>query len=96
MFASDLASMRVLFRLRKGELDPEATEALLDTARASVSATLDARDAKDAPVLRLSRRSRIENLGGANAMTSLRRRLVHIERTAAQVAALAAKVAKQG
>ena len=96
MFASDLASMRVLFRLRKGELDAEATEVLLDTARATVSATLEAQGAKDAPVLRLSRRSRIENLGGANAMTSLRRRLVHIERTAAQVAALAAKVAKQG
>ena len=44
--------------------------------------------------MHLSRRSRSENLGGPNAMISLRRRLVHIERTAERVAALAAKVTK--
>ena len=96
LFASDLASMRVLFRMRASELEPAATDALLETARTAVALSLGAPDAKDAPVARLSRRSRRENLGGANAMTSLRRRLVHIERTAERVAALAAKVAKLG
>ena len=92
LFASDLASMRVLFRMRAGELEPAATEALLEAARTNVALSLATPDAKDAPVARLSRRSRSENLGGPNAMTSLRRRLVHIERTAERVAALAAKV----
>jgi uncharacterized membrane protein YccC len=94
MFASDLASMRVLFRLRAGELEPAVTDALLETARTAVALALGAPDATDAPVPRLSRRSRSENLGGPNAMISLRRRLVHIERTAERVAALAAKVVK--
>jgi uncharacterized membrane protein YccC len=94
LFASDLASMRVLFRLRAGELEPVATDALLEAARTTVALALGAPDAKDAPVARLSRRSRSENLGGPNAMISLRRRLVHIERAAEQVAALAAKVTK--
>jgi uncharacterized membrane protein YccC len=92
LFASDLASMRVLFRMRASELEPAATEALLEAARTNVALSLAAPDAKDAPAARLSRRSRSENLGGPNAMTSLRRRLVHIERTADRVAALAAKV----
>ena len=96
LFASDLASMRVLFRMRAGELEPAATDALLETARTYVTLALGAPDAKDAPVARLSRRSRSENLGGPNAMISLRRRLIHIERSAEQVAALAAKVAKLG
>jgi tellurite resistance protein len=96
LFASDLASMRVLFRMRAGELEPAATEALLETARTNVALSLGAPDAKDATVARLSRRSRSENLGGANAMISLRRRLIHIEHAAERVAALAVKVTKPG
>ncbi|MGA7675317.1 MAG: FUSC family membrane protein [Rhizomicrobium sp.] len=96
LFASDLASMRVLFRMRASELEPGGTDALLETARTAVALSLGAPDAKEAPAMRLSRRSRSENLGGANAMISLRRRLVHIERTAERVGALAAKVAKPG
>jgi uncharacterized membrane protein YccC len=94
LFASDLASMRVLFRMRASELEPAATDALLEAARTNVALSLGAPDAKDAPAMRLSRRSRSENLGGANAMISLRRRLVHIEHTAERVAALAARVTK--
>jgi hypothetical protein len=88
--------MRVLFRMRAGELEPAATDALLEAGRNAVVLSLAAPDAKDTPVARLSRRSRGENLGGANAMISLRRRLVHIEHTAERVAALAAKVTKLG
>ena len=95
LFASDLASMRVLFRMRAGELEPTATDTLLEAARTNVALSLGAPEAKDAPAMRLSRRSRSENLGGANAMISLRRRLIHIEHTAERVAALAARVTKQ-
>ena len=90
LLASDFASMRVLFRMRKNELDPTAADALLETARASLAVTLDGRTAKDAPA-RLSRRSLGKSLGGQNAMVSLRRRLVHIEHNAERVAALAAR-----
>jgi uncharacterized membrane protein YccC len=92
LLASDLASMRVLFRLRGAELDPVTTDSLLETTRNEVAHFLSAKPAKDVPVPRLSRRTRGENLGGPNAMTSLRRRLVHIERSAERVGALAAKV----
>ncbi|MGA7711347.1 MAG: FUSC family membrane protein [Rhizomicrobium sp.] len=95
LLASDLASMRVLFRLRAKELEPEATEALLETARMNVALSLGAHEAKDAPLPRLSRRSLGDNIGGQNAMVSLRRRLIHIERTAERVSALAAKAEKE-
>ncbi|MDE2494582.1 MAG: FUSC family protein [Alphaproteobacteria bacterium] len=95
LLASDLASMRVLFRLRAKELEPATTEALLETARMNVAAALTLPGTKDAPVTRLSRRTRGQNLGGANAMTSLLRRLVHIERTAERVGALAAKALQE-
>ncbi|MDE2265935.1 MAG: FUSC family protein [Alphaproteobacteria bacterium] len=91
LLASDLASMRVLFRLRAKELDPAVTETSLAMARANVAAVLSAPEATEKPLARLSRRTRGENLGGANAMVSLRRRLVHIERAAERVGALAAK-----
>ena len=89
LLASDLASMRVLFRSRAQELEPHATEQLLDTARTNVALALGAHEAKDAQVPRLSRRGLGESLGGHNAMISLTRRLIHIERTAERVAALA-------
>jgi hypothetical protein len=94
LLASDLASMRVLFRNRAKELDPEATEKLLATARNNVALTLSAHEAKATPQWRLSRRSLGASLGGHNAMVSLTRRLIHIERTAERVSALAAKALK--
>jgi len=94
LLASDLASMRVLFRTRKAELDADATEKLLATARSNLVLTLDAGTAKQVHTARLSRRSLGASLGGHNAMVSLTRRLIHIERTAERVAALAAAVTK--
>jgi hypothetical protein len=95
LLASDLASMRVLFRTRKNELDAEAAEKLLDTARENVSLTLTTPDIKDKTPMRLSRRSLGDSLGGHNAMVSLTRRLIHIERAAGRVSALAAQYFKQ-
>jgi uncharacterized membrane protein YccC len=92
MLASDLASMRVLFRNRAQELDPQATEQLLDTARTNVALTFDTHQNKEEPVARLSRRSLGKSLGGHNAMISLRRRLIHIEKSAERVAVIAANV----
>jgi len=89
LLASDLASMRVLFRMRAKELEPETTERLLEIARNNVALTLESHATKEAPVARLSRRSLGESLGGHNATISLTRRLIHIERTAERVAALA-------
>ena len=91
LLASDLASMRVLFRMRAGELDPETTERLLEIARGNVALTLDSHAAEQTALARLSRRGLGESLGGHNAAISLTRRLIHIERTAERVAALAAK-----
>ena len=96
LFASDLASMRVLFRMRAKELDPEVTERVLEIARANLALTLASHEAKDAPVARISRRSMGDSLGGHNAMLSLTRRLIHIERTAERVAALAGKALHAG
>lgn len=93
LLTSDLASMRVLFRLRAKELEAETADTLLKTARASVAQALEAPVAGKHVPARISRRAPTENLAGANAMNSLRRRLVHIERTAERVAALAAKAA---
>lgn len=95
LLASDLASMRVLFRTRKNELDAEAAEKLLDAARENVALTLTSPETKDKAPMRLSRRSLGDSLGGHNAMVSLTRRLIHIERAAGRVSALAAQYFKQ-
>lgn len=91
LMASDLASMRVLFRSRKAELDADAAEKILDAARENVAQVL-ATPSKDRGPMRLSRRSLGDSLGGHNAMVSLTRRLIHIERTAGRLSALAAKI----
>ncbi|MDE2183798.1 MAG: FUSC family protein [Alphaproteobacteria bacterium] len=93
LFASDLASMQVLFRMRKGELDFRAADALLEAAQANVTLSLSSRKAY-ASIGRLSRRSLGHNLGGHDAMVSLRRRLVHIEHNTKRVATLAARVSQ--
>lgn len=94
LFASDLASMRVLFRSRKQELNPDATEKLLEQARANVALALNTPEVKDFTSPRLSRRSLGESLGGHSAMVSLTRRLIHIERMAGRVSALATQSLK--
>ncbi len=91
LLASDLASMRVLFRTRSGELDPEATERLLGIARANVELTLSAHEPEHKHKMHLFRRSMGESLGGHSAMVSLTRRLIHIERSAERVSTLAVR-----
>jgi uncharacterized membrane protein YccC len=93
LLGSNLASMRVLFRNRAKELDPDATEKLLTTARINLELTFGG-GVKDGPTGRLSHRSLGASLGGHNAMVSLTRRLIHIERAATRVAALAARIPK--
>lgn len=93
LLASDLASMRVLFRSRAKELDPNAADALLTQSRLSVLEAFSAAG-RDAAPDTLSRRG-LGDLGGANAAISLKRRLVHIERAAERVAALAARALRE-
>ena len=91
LLASDLASMRVLFRRRGAELEPVSTEELLAQSRQMVTATFAlGGDPKAAPNA-LSRRSFEQQLESPSAAYSLRRRLVHIDRASARVAALAAR-----
>jgi uncharacterized membrane protein YccC len=88
LLASDLASMRVIFRVRAKELEPEPTDALLAATRQTATAAFAIGADKPPP----SPRGRSEApLGGANAAASLKRRLVHIERASERVAALSAR-----
>lgn len=80
LLASDLASMRVLFKRRMAELEPAPTDAFLAETTARVLEAF-AGTPKDAP----DTLSRHEGTGAAMA---LKRRLVHIERAAARVSAL--------
>jgi uncharacterized membrane protein YccC len=83
LLASDLASMRVLFRRRRSELDPLPTDALLaETARRVQEAFAGA------PKSMPDALSRYE---GTGAQMALKRRLVHIERAAMRVSALSAR-----
>jgi uncharacterized membrane protein YccC len=94
LLASDLASMRVLFRRRGPELDPVSTEELLAQSRQAVSTALAVGGDPDRAPARLSRRSFEQQIESPSAAYSLRRRLVHIDRASERVAALAARVLK--
>jgi len=95
LLASDLASMRVLFRRRGPELEPVSTEELLAQSRQIVTATFAlGGDPKAAPNV-LSRRSFEQQMESPSAAYSLRRRLVHIDRSSERVAALAARALKE-
>ncbi len=94
LLASDLASMRVLFRMRDKELEPVSTEELLALCRQNVTATFSLGGNPDAAPESLSRRG-IGDPGGTHAAMSLKRRLVHIERTAERVAGLAARALRE-
>jgi hypothetical protein len=91
LLASDLASMRVLFRMRERELEPVSTEELLALCRQNVTATFSLGGKPGAMPDNLSRRGFAEAAEGTLAAMSLKRRLVHIERTAERVAGLAAR-----
>lgn len=90
MLASEIASMRVLFRMRKDELTDHA-ETLLERARSNVDATLGAFVGTAEPHGHLSHKKLGAYLGGTNAMISLRRRLIHLDRAAQRVAARASR-----
>lgn len=95
LLASDLASMRVLFRRRGPELEPISTEELLAQSRQTVTATFAlGGDPKAAPNT-LSRRSFEQQMESPSAAFSLRRRLVHIDRASERVAALAARALRE-
>jgi uncharacterized membrane protein YccC len=94
LLASDLASMRVLFGARAKELEPEPTEELLAVSRQSVSASFALGGDPKARPGTLSRQGFVE-VGGTNASVALRRRLVHVERMAQRVAALAARALRE-
>ncbi len=83
LLASDLASMRVLFRRRSKELEPEPTDALLAEVSTRVLAAFDG--AREPAPDTLSRYE------GTSAQMALKRRLVHVERTTERVAALGAR-----
>jgi len=95
LLASDLASMRVLFRRRGPELEPVSTEELLAQSRQAVTATFALGGNPKAAPSTLSRRSFEEQLESPSAAYSLRRRLVHIDRASERVAALAARALKE-
>jgi hypothetical protein len=95
LLASDLASMRVLFRRRGAELEPVSTEELLARSRQMVAATFALGGDPGAAPTALSRRSFEQQLESPSAAYSLRRRLVHIDRASERVAALAARALKE-
>lgn len=88
LFASDIASVRSLMRLRGKEIDPAAAAAQLSAARGRVLDALGS--AGTAPPLpgRLRRRALTE-IHAADAVAFLTRRLGHIEHAARRLAALA-------
>jgi uncharacterized membrane protein YccC len=95
LLASDLASMRVLFRRRGPELEPVSTEELLAQSRQIVAGTFALGGDPKATPNALSRRSFEQQLQSPSAAYSLRRRLVHIDRASARVAALAARALRE-
>ena len=95
LLASDLASMRVLFRRRGPELEPTSTEGLLTQSRQIVAATFALGGDPNAAPNTLRRRSFEEQMDSPSAAYSLRRRLVHIDRASERVAALAARALKE-
>jgi uncharacterized membrane protein YccC len=89
LFASDLASMPVLIKLRGAELDPGAGDEI-EAVRRQVIAVLS----PDAPHRAETPAPPREGLSGLNqnaAMALLTRRLDHIEHAAGKVARLAAR-----
>ncbi|MEJ2623061.1 MAG: FUSC family protein [Pseudolabrys sp.] len=93
LFASDLASVQGMLRVRAGASDAQAIT-LLDETRARVLASLAATDAAPPPET-LRRRGWFE-LRDVEPLTLLRRRLLHIEHGAQRLAAQAGRaVAKR-
>jgi uncharacterized membrane protein YccC len=91
LFASDLTSVRTALLARAKELDPQSTDDVLSAARGIVLDTLaEDRQARAERPDHLRRRG-LSELPDTAALPFLRRRLLHIERSARNVAALAAR-----
>ncbi|HSC61826.1 MAG TPA: FUSC family membrane protein [Rhizomicrobium sp.] len=91
LFASDLASVRTALLARAAELNAQATDDVLSAARGIVLDTLaEVRRARAERPDHLRRRG-LSELPDTAALPFLRRRLLHIERSARNVAALAAR-----
>jgi uncharacterized membrane protein YccC len=92
LFAADLASVRTALLARAKEFDPAEADEVLQAARsiALESLSLGQTTRKERPD-HLRRRGMSE-LSATKALPFLRRRLLHIERGARNVAALAARV----
>jgi hypothetical protein len=91
LLASDLASVRTALLARADELDARATDEVLSAARGIVLDTLaDDREARAERPDHLRRRG-LSEMPATAALPFLRRRLLHIERSARNVAALAAR-----
>ena len=91
LFASDLASVRTALLARAAELDAQLTDDVLSAARGIVLDTLaEDRQARAERPDHLRRRG-LSELPATAALPFLRRRLLHIERSARNLAALAAR-----
>lgn len=92
LFASDLTSVRTALLARASQLDAPSTDDVLSAARGIVLDTLaEDRQARAERPDHLRRRG-LSELPSTAALPFLRRRLLHIERSARNVAALAARV----
>jgi hypothetical protein len=89
LFASDLASMPVLIRLRGAELEPEANNQI-EEARLRVMALLSPEAPPGADTLAPPREA-LSGMEQNMAMGLLARRLAHIEHAAEKVKRLAAR-----
>ena len=89
LLASDLASVRTALGARAGEIDPAGADEALAAARGIVldALTLENHSLAERPD-RLGRRG-LGELPAAKALPFLRRRLLHVERSARNVALLA-------
>lgn len=91
LFASDLASVRTALLARAGEFDPAEADDVLSTAREIVLNTLSEDGGARARRPDHLRRRGWSDLPDTAALPFLRRRLLHIERTARNISALAAR-----
>jgi uncharacterized membrane protein YccC len=91
LFASDLASVRTALLARASEFDPVEADGVLSTAREIVLNTLSEKVTSRAKRPDHLRRRGWSDLPDTAALPFLRRRLLHIERAARNVSALATR-----
>jgi uncharacterized membrane protein YccC len=92
LLASDLASVQAALRARAGQIDPAAAQEVLSAANGIVLEALSSQTATKPRPDHLRRRG-LSDLSATASLPFLRRRLLHIERSAHNVAALAMRAA---